>query len=51
MQSQKLTEAQAFARLQMQARRQRRPMRQIAEEILGAGAKNAAGEGPAPRVG
>jgi response regulator NasT len=51
MQNQKLTEAQAFARLQMQARRQRRPMRQIAEEILGAGAKNAESEGPAPSVG
>ncbi len=34
MQSQQLTEAQAFARLQMQARRQRRPMRAVAEEII-----------------
>jgi len=34
MQGQKMTEAQAFARLQMQARRRRLPMRQVAEEVL-----------------
>jgi len=51
MQTQKLTEAQAFARLQMQARRQRRPMRQIAEEILVAGSKTTESKGPAPTAG